>query len=295
MSLGFLSALSGLGAGAFAANRGFNLVDEISEYGNSIYNFDADGNVGGALNSIGQSLADNSAFKGYGVTTGLGSSGVNIGADGGMNVNLGVGQDGRWLNSANQSLGYANQMSQQAMTDPYARQQQLYEQSMAVQNPMLDQMQAAQQARSYAQGRGGIRGSQFGGSAEDAAMARARVQGSNQALLQAQQMAMAEQAQQGNLASMFNQMGQTGYQTSFLPMQQQMAMMQLAGGDADRYQTGQLTGQGYLGQTAMGGIQAAVNAQKAASELEGNLYDSIFDNAGGLFGSLFDSLRPTPD
>jgi hypothetical protein len=288
---GFLSALSGLGAGAFAANRGFNLVDEISEYGNSIYNFDADGNVGGALNSIGQSLADNSAFKGYGVTTGLGNSGVSIGADGGMNVNLGVGQDGQWLNSANQSLGYANQMSQQAMTDPYARQQQLYEQSMAVQNPMLDQMQAAQQARSYAQGRGGIRGSQFGGSAEDAAMARARVQGSNQALLQAQQMAMAEQAQQGNLASMFNQMGQTGYQTSFLPMQQQMAMMQLAGGDADRYQTGQLTGQGYMGQTAMGGIQAAVNAQKAASELEGNLYDSIFDNAGGLFGSFFDSLR----
>jgi hypothetical protein len=292
---GFLSALSGLGAGAFAANRGFNLVDEISEYGNSIYNFDAEGNVGGALNSIGQSLADNSAFKGYGVTTGLGNSGVSIGADGGMNVNLGVGQDGQWLNSANQSLGYANQMSQQAMTDPYARQQQLYEQSMAVQNPMLDQMQAAQQARSYAQGRGGIRGSQFGGSAEDAAMARARVQGSNQALLQAQQMAMAEQAQQGNLASMFNQMGQTGYQTSFLPMQQQMAMMQLAGGDADRYQTGQLTGQGYMGQTAMGGIQAAVNAQKAASELEGNLYDSIFDNAGGLFGSFFDSLRPTPD
>jgi hypothetical protein len=291
---GFLSALSGLGAGAFAANRGFNLVDEISEYGNSIYNFDAEGNVGGALNSIGQSLADNSAFKGYGVTTGLGTSSVNATPDG-MNVSLGVGQDGRWLNSANQSLGYANQMSQQAMTDPYARQQQLYEQSMAVQNPMLDQMQAAQQARSYAQGRGGIRGSQFGGSAEDAAMARARVQGSNQALLQAQQMAMAEQAQQGNLASMFNQMGQTGYQTSFLPMQQQMAMMQLAGGDADRYQTGQLTGQGYLGQTAMGGIQAAVNAQKAASELEGNLYDSIFDNAGGLFGGLFNSLRPTPD
>lgn len=290
-SFGFLSALGSLGASAFAADRGFNLVDEISDYGNSIYNFDADGNVGGALNSIGQSLADNSAFKGYGVTTGLGNSGVSIGADGGMNVNLGVGQDGQWLNSANQSLGYANQMSQQAMTDPYARQQQLYEQSMAVQNPMLDQMQAAQQARSYAQGRGGIRGSQFGGSAEDAAMARARVQGSNQALLQAQQMAMAEQAQQGSLASMFNQMGQTGYQTSFLPMQQQMAMMQLAGGDADRYQTGQLTGQGYMGQTAMGGIQAAVNAQKAASELEGNLYDSIFDNAGGLFGSFFDSLR----
>jgi hypothetical protein len=144
-------------------------------------------------------------------------------------------------------------------------------------------MQAAQQARSYAQGRGGIRGSQFGGSAEDAAMARARVQGSNQAMLQAQQMGMAEQAQQGQMAGMFSGLGQSNYQTSFLPMQQQMAMMQLAGQDADRMQTGQLTGQGYLGQTALGGIQAAVNAQKAASELEGNIIDSVFDNAGGLF------------
>ena len=287
--MSFMSALAALGAGAFASDRGFNLVNEISDYGNSIYSFNADGTTGGALNAIGQDLANNSAFKGYGVTTGLGNSSVNV-TDDGMNVSLGVGPNQGWLNSANQSLDYANQMSQQAMADPYARQQQLYDQSMAVQNPMLDQMQAAQQARSYAQGRGGIRGSQFGGSAEDAAMARARVQGSNQAMLQAQQMAMAEQAQQGQLASMFNQMGQSGYQTSFLPMQQQMAMMQLAGGDADRYQTGQLTGQGYLGQTAMGGIQAAVNAQKAASELEGNLYDSIFDNAGGLFGNFFDEI-----
>jgi hypothetical protein len=87
-----------------------------------------------------------------------------------MNVNLGVGQDQSFMNSANQNMQYANQMGQMAMQDPYARQQQLYDQSMAVQNPMLDQMQAAQQARSYAQGRGGIRGSQFGGSAEDAAM-----------------------------------------------------------------------------------------------------------------------------
>jgi hypothetical protein len=234
------------------------------------------------MHDLGNSLAADSAFKGYGVSTGLGTGGVTMGDDG-MNVSLGVGQDQNFLNSANGNMQYANQMSQRAMQDPYARQQQLYDQSMAVQNPMLDQMQAAQQARSYAQGRGGIRGSQFGGSAEDAAMARARVQGSNQAMLQAQQMGMAEQAQQGQMAGMFNQMGQSGYQTSFLPMQQQMAMMQLAGQDADRYQTGQLTGQGYRGQTALGGIQAAVNAQKAASELEGNVIDSIFDNASGLF------------
>ena len=153
--MSFLGALSALGAGAFATDRGFNLVDEINDYGNSIYSFNADGTTGGALDAIGQNLADNSVFKGYGVTTGLGNSSVNVGADGRTNVNLGVGQNQGWLNSANQSRNYANQMSQQAMTDPYARQQQLYDQSMAVQNPMLDQMQAAQQARSYAQGRCG--------------------------------------------------------------------------------------------------------------------------------------------
>jgi len=273
--------LSNIIGSTFAADRGFTIADDIRDYGNNLWSY-KDGASSGAMHDLGNSLAADSAFKGYGVSTGLGTGGVTMGDDG-MNVSLGVGQDQNFLNSANGNMQYANQMSQRAMQDPYARQQQLYDQSMAVQNPMLDQMQAAQQARSYAQGRGGIRGSQFGGSAEDAAMARARVQGSNQAMLQAQQMGMAEQAQQGQMAGMFNQMGQSGYQTSFLPMQQQMAMMQLAGQDADRYQTGQLTGQGYRGQTALGGIQAAVNAQKAASELEGNVIDSIFDNASGLF------------
>ena len=279
--MSWLSTLIGTGYGA---DRGFEIADDIRDYGDSLYSWDqSTQTASGALPALGQQLADNSKFQGYGVSTGLGTSNVTMGQDGGMNVNLGVGQNQNFMDSANQNMQYANQMGQMAMQDPYARQQQLYDQSMAVQNPMLDQMQAAQQARSYAQGRGGIRGSQFGGSAEDAAMARARVQGSNQAMLQAQQMGMAEQAQQGQMAGMFNGLGQTNYQTSFLPMNQQMQMMNLASKDADRMQTGQLTGQGYLGQTALGGIQAAVNAQKAASELEGNVIDSIFDNAGGLF------------
>jgi len=158
---------------------------------------------------------------------------------------------------------------------------------MAVQNPMLNQMQAQQRADEFAMGRGGVSGSQFGGSSEDAAMARARVQGSNQAYQMAQQQGLAEQAQHAQMAQTFNQMGSQSYQNSFQPMNQQMQMMQLAGQDADRYQTGQLTGQGYLGQLNLGGIQAGVNSMKAASELEGNIYDSIFDNASGLLSGLF--------
>jgi hypothetical protein len=171
--------------------------------------------------------------------------------------------------------------------DNSERQQELYNQNMAVQNPMLNQMQAQQRADEFAMGRGGVSGSQFGGSSEDAAMARARVQGSNQAYQMAQQQGLAEQAQQAQMAQTFNQMGSQSYQNSFQPMNQQMQMMQLAGQDADRYQTGQLTGQGYLGQLNLGGIQAGVNSMKAASELEGNIYDSIFDNASGLLSGLF--------
>jgi hypothetical protein len=177
-------------------------------------------------------------------------------------------------------------MFNKAMEDPAARQQAIYNQIMAAQNPQLNAMQAQSQARAQAMGRGGVRGSQFGGTAEDAAMARARVQGSNEAALGARQSAVQELAQMGNLAGQMGQLGQSAYQTSYMPMQQQMQLMQIAGADADRAQTGQLTGQGYLAQLGLGGVQAAVNAKKASSELRGNIIDSILDNSGSFWDSL---------
>jgi hypothetical protein len=91
----------------------------------------------------------------------------------------------------------------------------------------------------------------------------------------------------GQMATSMGQLGQSAYQTSFLPMQQQMQLLQIAGADADRAQTGQLTGQGYLAQLGLGGAQVDVNAKKASSELRGNIIDSILDNAGGLWDSIF--------
>ena len=282
--------LTGLASGA-VADRGFGMADDVIDYGQNLYSYDpTTGNSSGAMPQLGQSLADGSQFQGYGVSSGLGNTTIGMGANGTPQVDLGVGQNQAYNGYANNYMNASNNFMNQSMVDPAARQQELYNQNMAVQNPMLNQMQAQQQAQEYAMGRGGVRGSQFGGTAEDAAMARARAQGSNQAYQMAQQQALAEQAQQAGMASQYNQMGQSAYQTSFMPMQQQMQLMQLAGADADRYQTGQLTGQGYIGQLNLGGIQAAVNAQKAASELEGNLYDSLLDNASGMFESLLGGL-----
>ena len=222
------------------------------------------------------------------------------------------------------NYGAADQFRNQSTMDMGQRTQDIYNQAMAVQQPGLDRAQAAQQAREYAMGRGGVRGSQFGGTAEDAAMARARAEAGNQASFAAIQQAQAEQLQQANLAQAYgqsglqgaemrnqsanmlsqlgvqqkemtdnryanmaqlgNQMSQIGLDANklqYLPMEMQIKLMQLAGADADRAQTGQLTGLGYLTQMGLGGAEVNVNSQNVANQLRANLYDSILDNVGG--------------
>jgi hypothetical protein len=272
---GWLSLLGSIAA----VDRGFNVVDEIKDYSKDFY--DPKTNTGQLVN-LGNQLADGSEFQGYGVRSALGNT--TIGKDGSVNMN--VGPDPQALNSMLGAYGAADNMMAQSQLDPVLRQQDLYSQSMAVQNPALNRMQAQQQAREFAMGRGGIRGSLYGGTAEDAAMARARTDASNQAYMMAQQQALAEQGQQAQMATNFGQLANQYNAQTYMPMQNQMQLMQLAGLDADRAQTGQLTGQGYIGQTNTAGMQGAVNAFKSASELEGNIYDSILDNIGGLFDGL---------
>jgi hypothetical protein len=214
------------------------------------------------------------------------------------NTNLGVGLDEGMTGLMNQYAGqsgqfgdYANQAAQNAMGDPAAREQDIYNRSMAMQQPGLDQQRAQQQAREFAMGRGGVRGSQFGGTAEDAAMAKAQAQAQNAASFQAIGMGQQEMMNQGALANQFGQLGQgygglgmQAYQQSYLPMQQQLNAMQTGGQNADRFQTGQLTGTGYGAQLGLGGIQSRINAEKAASEMYANLFGAGM-NAIGSIGS----------
>lgn len=275
--------LAGLGLTALATGYGFNKASDIEDRASAINDYLNGGN--GQI-GLGKELNAGSQFKGYGVTSQLGNT--TIAPDG--SVNLGVGRDQATQGSMLNAYNAADRMMGQSLVDPAARQQQIYDQAMAVQNPQLDRMQAQQQAREYAMGRGGVRGSLYGGTAEDAAMARARAEASNQSFLMAQQQALAEQGQQAQMANSYGQLANQFNQTQYLPMQQQMQLMQLAGLDADRAQTGQLTGQGYLGQMGLGGVQTEVNAYKTASELRGNVIDSILDNIGGSTG-LFSFLN----
>ena len=192
------------------------------------------------------------------------------------------------------ALGASQQAMQQAMLDTAGREQQVFERAMALQEPGLQRAQAAQQAREFAMGRGGLRGSQFGGTAEDAAMARARAEAMNQASFQAMGQAQQEamnQAQMGNLAG---QLGLQGYSAAFTPMQQQLNAMQVAQQGANMAQTGQLTGAGYLSQLGLGGLQSQINADLAAAQLYGNLAGAgatALQGIAGSGGSIWDDLR----
>jgi hypothetical protein len=203
-------------------------------------------------------------------------------------------------------INYSPQ-TQQAMdmslADPSQRQGEIFSQLMAMQNPMLDAQQAQQQAREHAMGRGGVMGSQFGGTAEDAAMAKARAQAANEASLGAMKQADAERTMFGQMGAAYGQLGNQAMATggdlsaklaqmgmdqqkmAYLPMQMQMELMGLGQANSSMQQTGQLTGQDYLAQLGLGGVNANINAQKVSSELMGNLYNSVLSNLGGTSGS----------
>ena len=342
------------------------------------------------LTGLGSEMVDNTKFQGYGVTSGLGSStvgqdgSINFGlgldqnwGNGHNNINAGFNymNQGAGLNSgqsatdwnsvANNYMKQASQVNpnhgafgpaaEQAISaslaDPSQRQAEIFNQIMAIQNPELNRQQAAQMAQEHAMGRGGVAGSQYGGTSSDAAMARARAQAGNEAALNAIQQADAERKMFGDMASQYGQVGNQNYglmadrenafnqmagtfgqlgnqfsqiandkmgmlgqlgaqmgqlgidqsRLAALPMEMQMKLMDLGRVNAEMAQSGQLTGQDYYSQLALGGANNNINANKVASELKANLYSALLSNLGsesdgqgnmvsGLFGMLSDGL-----
>lgn len=273
---GFWETIGGVGAGLGSAAMGYDMAKKLGQTGED------------AATQMGQlagQLAGDTAFKGYGVTTGLGTS--TVGADG--STDYGVGQDANLQNAANQSLAASQNFMNNAMQGTAEREGQIYDRMMAMQQPGLDAAKTAQQANEFAMGRGGVRGSQFGGTAEDAAMARAQMQAQNEASVSAMGQAQQEMMNQGQLSSMFGQQAGSQYGQSYMPLQMQMQAMQGAQGNAGMAQSGQFTGAGYGAQLGLGGMQSQINAEKAATELYGNMFNSIMNNASGWGAQLDDA------
>ena len=142
-----------------------------------------------------------------------------------------------------QNFNAANQFQQQSMQDTAGRESDIYNRMMSMQEPGLQKAQAAQQAREYAMGRGGVAGSQFGGTQEDAAMAQARAQAMNQASFGAMNQAQQEQMQQANISNMYGQQGNQAAQIG----QQGANMMGQMGNQSQQIQNQNLMNQAQAG------------------------------------------------
>ena len=264
--------LTNLAASGTAIAGALNNAENTRALGNQIQDY---------LTGMSSDLNTGSQFQGYGVTSGLGNS--TVAQDG--SVNLGLGMYGNAQNAADAAYLAAQNFANQSAVPIDQAQNDIYQSIMATQNPELNRMQAQQQANEYAMGRGGVRGSMYGGTAEDAAMARARAQASNEAAFRAREMANSERGLFGQLAGQFGQVGSQGLQASLLPMDAQMRLLQEGNRTGAMAQQGQLTGLDYMAQLGLGGANANINAQHSANQLTGNLYNALLSNLGGTQGS----------
>jgi hypothetical protein len=94
----------------------------------------------------------------------------------------------------------------------------------------------------------------------------------------------------GNIGAQQAGLGLQGYQSSFLPAEMQLQQGAFGATLADMAQTGQLTGANLGAQLGLGGIQTDVNAQKAASELYGNMFGAIMEGGGASWGDDIKNL-----
>ena len=225
-----------------------------------------------------------------------------------------------------QSYGASADMMNRSLQDTATREQDIYNRMMNAQQPDLDRARAAMESRAFAQGRSGVGGSQYGGSGEQFAQSRAEAEARNSAMLGAMGQAQNEMMNQGALASQYGQqalgastmrgqfanqlnqwglgnaqlrqgaagmLGNIGAQKAglaFLPAEMQLKQGAFGATTADMAQTGQLTGTNLAAQLGLGGIQTDVNAQKAASELYGNLFGAIMQGGGESWGDDINSI-----
>ena len=288
---------------------------------------------------------EQTAFKPFTVTTGVGSGAVD--AQGGFTTTLspqqqalqdtlfgGAGQlagqatagyDPRYEQLANQAYGGVSGLMSQAQQaaldaggmDRGARESQVYGQLRALQSPEEERQRLALENRMASQGRLGVSTSQFGGTPEQLAMAKAQSEAQNQASLMAMQQSGVEQQQalqraaglQGLTSGMFGmgtQARMTPRQLQGVDLQNLAGMMstgyapeaellnQLQAGTniANISDTARRQASMERAESKMSGLSANLESQR----LRGDIFREALGSAGNIIGGgvsgggLFSSL-----
>lgn len=191
-------------------------------------------------------------------------------------------------------LGGAQDFYSQAMMPTQQREQDIYGQIRAMQEPEEQRRQMALEERLFNQGRSGVSTNMYGGTPEQLALSKAQSEAQNQAALMAMEQAQQQQAQQASLASQY-------MAGSYVPQAQLLNTLQATNLFPQLAQRGQLTGAGLFGEASMGGLEALLGSGLGQASLMGQLgtglltglakptdsYGGFGDILGSIFGELF--------
>ena len=228
-----------------------------------------------------QLTAPDVTFQPFTVT---GSAGSTTAGPGGTTYNLSPEQQAM----QQQLFGGASNFFSQAMQDPAQREQAVFDRMMTAMSPSQERERLALENRLASQGRLGVQTSQFGGTPEGLALAKAQEEQRYTAMLGAMQQAQAEQAQQAGLGSAFMQQSYAPMQallTEFSPGLRTASLADVARrqqGEFD-YETQLANLEGVLGQR-----QALGNLFSGSLSSAGDLLGGIISGAGGLLGGVIE-------
>lgn len=258
-NLGGIGQLAGLAGGGVLAQQAY---EKVGEAGQTAYD---------RSRTLAQQLQQQTQFRPFTVTTSLG--GAQATPEGGFTTTLSPQQQAL----QNQLFSGAQGFYGQAATPLAQRQQQVYDALRAVQMPEEQRAMLDLEQRLASQGRLGLQTSQYGGSPESFALAKAQAEARNQASVAAIEQAMREQAQQAELGSLYQKMGYAPLDAMLSSYSQGLQGAQLA-------QQAQQAGAGLLGEAEMAGLSALLSSRLGQANLAGQLGTELIKGTlGGMF------------
>tara|TARA_R110000744_G_scaffold315230_1_gene422146 strand:+ start:2639 stop:3529 length:891 start_codon:yes stop_codon:yes gene_type:complete len=226
-----------------------------------------DAQAGAAV--IAQQAKEDTAFQPYTATSSLAN--VATTAEGGFGINLTPEQQA----AQDQLQGQAVGMFGQVETDPLVAQQLIYDQMRGIQRPEEERNRLMLQEQMFAQGRGGLQSSAYGGaSPEMLAYETARQDAMAKANLAARGQVMGEQRQAAELGGLL----QTA---AYEPQQQALDLLGAATPAAGFVDVGNRTGAELSSQLNLGGLEALVQSEDLASRLTLQQQDALLESLMG--------------
>jgi|TARA_R100000482_G_scaffold42628_3_gene14841 hypothetical protein len=231
------------------------------------------------LMNLGQQAAEQTEFRPFTVTTGLGRTTTD--ATGGTNIGLSPQQQAL----QNQLFEQAQGLFSRAGVSPTEAQADIYEQIRATQRPDEERERLAMEERLLSQGRLGLQSDAYGGSSPELlALETARQEAMARANLGARNQALAEQQQA--LA------GATGmFSAGFMPQQQALDALRVSAMIPQLAQRGQLSGAELQTQLQRSGTEANLGMMDLASRLRQQRDRGLMESLMGRQPTLQEQIQ----